>query len=339
MNVRLPLLRWLAGSPWRAALRPLMKGRASIFVLHRIDAPHDGVRGHTLEQLAQAVDTLRASGAQLVPLRQIVEVHLQGLPGDPNWVAITMDDGFADQYTMCREVFAPRDCPVTCFPVVGFLDGDLWPWDDQLGWTFMQSPAAQVTLNLDGQAHQYDLSTEPKRLAALRTVRNLFKRMEGRLLTDALDCVARQMQVQIPLSAPPQHQPMTWAQARELEALGIDFGVHTVSHRIVSQLQSHVVEHELSQCWFRLQTELKRPLPVVSWPTGLRGDFTARDEGIAAALGLQAGVSTFGDYAKVGLHAGAANFTLARFGLPTSLARVLQQGSWIERGKQLVRRH
>ena len=339
MTVNLSLLRWLASPRWRAALRPLMKGRATIFVLHRLDAPQSGVRGHVLEQLGQAVDLLRDSGACIVPLRQLVAMHRQDSPIKPDCVAITMDDGFADQYTMCKEVFAPRNCPVTCFPVVGFLDGVLWPWDDRLGWAFMQSPCEQVALALDGEVHQCDLRTPISRLAALRRVRNRFKRLNGDLLPDVLNSVATQLHVQIPAAAPAQHLPMTWDQARELEQLGMEFGLHTVSHRIVSQLRPEVVEQELSHCWSRLQGELTRPVPVVSWPTGLPGDFTERDERIAASLGIEAGVSTYGNYARLGRHAGAATYTLARFGLPMSLARVIQQGSWIERGKQLVSGH
>lgn len=339
MNVKLPLLRWLAGPLWRTAVRPLMQGRASIFVLHRIDAPQSGVRGHTLEFLGQAIDVLRDSGAQIVPLRQIVDAHLHRSECDPNWIAITMDDGFADQYTMCREVFAPRDCPVTCFPVVSFLDGTLWPWDDQLGWAFAQSPCVSVTLDINGVAHHCDLGTAIQRLAALRAVRRLFKRLDGQLLQESLDRVSRQLQVRIPTEAPPQHQPMTWDQARELESCGVDFGLHTLSHRIVSQLQEDVVRQELQQCWHRLQVELTRPLPVISWPTGLPGDFTARDEAVAHSLGIGAGVSTFGDYARIGNQRDGAGYTLARFGFPSSLSRVIQQGSWIERGKQLVRRN
>ena len=336
MSAKLTLLRWLANPSWRTVMRPLMKDRATIFVLHRLDAPQSGVRGHTLSQLGQAVDMLRDSGARIVSLRQLVATHLQRAPAEPDCVAITMDDGFADQYTMCREVFAPRNCPVTCFPVVGFLDGGLWPWDDRLGWAVMHSPCKQVAVNIDGQIHPCDLRSNSSRLAALRRMRSLFKRLDGSVIAEVLNTVAKQLQVEIPAQAPAQHQPMTWDQARELESHGMDFGVHTVSHRIVSQLQADAVHQELSHCWARLQSELKQPLPVVSWPTGLPGDFTERDEQIAAGLGIEAGVSTYGDYARLGSRQGTLPFTLARFGFPGSAERVIQQGSWIERGKQLV---
>jgi peptidoglycan/xylan/chitin deacetylase (PgdA/CDA1 family) len=132
---------------------------------------------------------------------------------------------------------------------------------------------------------------------------------------------------------------MTWTQARELESSGIEFGIHTSTHRIVSRLDELSLQQELQTSWQRVQSELASPLPVVSWPTGLPGDYTPRDESIAVRLGIEAGVSSAGDYALVGGHDGPPAFTLARFGLPSSISRVLQQGSWIERGKQIVRRH
>ena len=331
------MVQWLAGTPWRALLRPFMQGRASIFLLHRIDAPLVGVRGHNLDYVNGALDALRASGARFVPLRTIVEAHLAGAPCEPDWVAVTMDDGFADQHQLCREAFIPQHCPVTCFPITGFLDGELWPWDDQLGYAFAHSPLQQATLDLGSGPWQLDLRTEDARLASLRRVRAACKRVSGATLFALVTAIAAALQVRVPQEAPPEHRAMSWDQARELEPLGVDFGIHTMTHRIVSQLDAAVVESELRGSWHRLQAELARPLKVVSWPTGLPGDFGVRDEQIAQRLGIQAGISTAGDYARVGTPQGEPAFTLARFGFSTSLSRVLQQGSWIERGKQLVR--
>ena len=333
------LLKWLSSPLWRSVMRPLMQGRATIFVLHRVHAPHSGVRGHSLEYIGRAVDALSTSGAQFVPLRQIVEAHTNGDPGNPNWVAITMDDGFADQYQMCSEVFVPRGCPATCFPVTDFLDGKLWPWDDRLGWAFEHSPLNSVELDWGQGVQRLELSSSAARLASLRIARSACKQLDGSQLFATVESIAATLQVQVPIQAPPQHVAMTWAQARELESSGIEFGIHTCTHRIVSRLDELTLKQELQSSWQRLQIELVRPLAVVSWPTGLPDDYTPRDERIAVRLGIEAGVSTAGDYALVGSHGNTPAFTLARFGLPGSISRVLQQGSWIERGKQLVRRH
>ncbi len=320
-------------------MRPIMRGRATIFVLHRVHAPQFGVRGHSLNYIGNAVDALRASGAEIVPLRLIIEAHTKAEPGNPNWVALTIDDGFADQYQMCREVFVPRGCPATCFPVTDFLDCQLWPWDDRLGWAFEHSPLQRVELDWGRGVQPLDLSSPSARLASLRIARSACKQLPGNQLFETVNALATQLQVQIPTEAPPQHRAMTWAQARELESSGIEFGIHTCTHRIVSRLDEHSLQQELQTSWQRLQSELAKPLPVVSWPTGLPDDYTQRDERIAARLGIEAGVSTAGDYALIGSHGNTPAFTLARFGLPGSISRVLQQGSWIERGKQLVRRH
>lgn len=333
------LAMWLASQPWRSVMRPIMKGRATIFVLHRVHAPQSGVRGHSLSYIGNAVDALRASGAEIVPLRLIVEAHTKAQPGNPNWVALTIDDGFADQYQMCREVLVPRGCPATCFPVTDFLDGKLWPWDDRLGWAFEHSPLQRVELNWGRGVQQLDLNSPSARLTSLRIARSACKQLPGYQLFDTVEALAAQLRVQIPAEAPPQHSAMTWTQARELESSGIEFGIHTSTHRIVSRLDELSLQQELQTSWQRVQSELASPLPVVSWPTGLPGDYTPRDESIAVRLGIEAGVSSAGDYALVGGHDGPPAFTLARFGLPSSISRVLQQGSWIERGKQIVRRH
>jgi hypothetical protein len=86
-----------------------------------------------------------------------------------------------------------------------------------------------------------------------------------------------------------------------------------------------------------LQAELTAPLPVVSWPTGFASDYGPRDEQIARELGFTGACSTVGNYASLDLPAGGHGYSLARFALSGSLSRVVQQGSWVERGKQFVR--
>ena len=46
----------------------------------------------------------------------------------------TIDDGFIDHHDIAGPLFADYDIPLTFFLVTGFIDGELWPWDDQLSY-------------------------------------------------------------------------------------------------------------------------------------------------------------------------------------------------------------
>ena len=125
-------MKLLAGPVGRTVFRGVMKGRATIFTIHRLEDPSLGVQGHSLQQVRLAIEALRESGAKLTSIRSLLEQARSPGGVEPDSVAFTMDDGFADQGTFVRQVFAPLHCPVTIFAIVGFLDGVLWPWEDQL---------------------------------------------------------------------------------------------------------------------------------------------------------------------------------------------------------------
>jgi peptidoglycan/xylan/chitin deacetylase (PgdA/CDA1 family) len=295
------------------------------------------VRGHSEHYLREALAALKHSGVQFVSLRDIVESRDGDQRHSTHRVAFTMDDGFADQIQICRSVFIPAQCPVTIFPITGFVDGQLWPWDDQLAWLIQQTPLNQATLTLHGQVRTVSLASPAARIDALRYLRHWCKQASGADVYETLQTFATTLQVPLPETPPAAYQPMTWAQARELQTQGVDFGIHTRSHRLIAQLSAEEVQDELQSCWARLQAELTNPLPVVSWPTGYASDYGPRDEQIARELGFTGGCSTVGDYARLDLPADSHGYTLARFALSGLLSRVVQQGTWVERGKQFVR--
>src|SRR5262245_54695213 len=116
----------------RPLFRPVMRGRGTIFMLHRVNDPSAGISGHSIEYVQSALKTLKASGARFVSVRQIVETSNQSAGPGHDWVAFTIDDGFADQAELARSAFLSVNCPVTIFLVTGFLDQKLWPWDDRV---------------------------------------------------------------------------------------------------------------------------------------------------------------------------------------------------------------
>src|SRR6476661_1483742 len=96
-------VRALSGPVGRRLFAPVMKDRATIFMLHRLTDLKTGIEGHSIEQIKAAIVALRASGAAIWRLRDLVEHWRTHGSVPPNAVAFTIDDGFADQATLVRE--------------------------------------------------------------------------------------------------------------------------------------------------------------------------------------------------------------------------------------------
>lgn len=330
-------IRGLSSRAARACFRPIMSNRASVFMLHRIEDKSAGVHGHTIEYVRSALTALKRSGAEFVSVGKLVEAFRGDGPG-ANWVAVTIDDGFADQAQLARAI-AESGCPVTVFLISGFLDGKLWPWDDQVTYLLSQSSPTRLDAEIGDRRVPLDLTSNAARHASIDALRKVLKLHPNEAIYSFLGALAAQLRVSLPAQAPPSFQPMKWEEARALEKIGVDFAPHSVTHRIFAQLGDAEAKSEIEESWSRLRQELSRPLPVFAWPTGGLEHFTARDMNAARQAGLSAAFATNSDYA----HAVADPqreldlYRLCRFSLPNRIRDVLQYGSWIEHGKQLIR--
>jgi peptidoglycan/xylan/chitin deacetylase (PgdA/CDA1 family) len=334
-------IRALSSRAARPLFRRIMRGRSTIFMLHRVTNTETGVSGHSIEFVREALRELKASGAHFVSVREMVEAYAKGADPGADWVAFTIDDGFADQGELVRSAFMPAGCPVTVFLIAGLLDGKLWPWDDQLSYIMARADAAASEVTVAGQKVRVALHTPEQRHQTLANLRDLCKSIGNSDLYAIIASIGQQLGVSVPTAPPPAYAPLTWDETRALEALGgVDFAPHSVTHRIFSQLDSKDAATEIAASWQRLREELRRPLPVFAWPTGRPMDYTARDVALLQEAGLSAYATTEPDYSFVGKRASDAvpPYSLRRFSLPTRIRDVLQYGSWIERGKQIARR-
>jgi peptidoglycan/xylan/chitin deacetylase (PgdA/CDA1 family) len=332
-----PVIHALSGKTCRALARPLMRGRATVFMLHREHHEDLGVLGHSQDELRAAIEHLRRSGARFVSLRELVASARQHGEFPPDAVAFTIDDGFADQAGLAR-VFVEQHVPVTVFLVTGFLDGLTWPWDDRIAMALQRCPRSEARVQLPDGAWHHSLATDADRQRAIPALQNRLKQVSQHDLETLLAAVFRELEVDIPQDPPTVHAPLTWDEVRNLEQEGVDFGPHSVTHRIFSRLDEATARRELLASRRRVQEELSRPLDIFAWPTGRSVDFTARDCGLARESGLAACFATCDDYASIADESDVdALFKLRRFSLPTTRRHLLQYGSWIERAKQVVR--
>ena len=329
----------LSRSTVRSLFRPIVREHATIFMLHRIANPDLKIGGHDTEFIREALGALRKSGARFVSVRQLLEECANGSRSSEYSVAFTIDDGFEDQARLARLAFAQEHCPVTIFLISGFLDGLLWPWDDQLAYILDRSASDNLEVTLEGERMTLPLHSPQSRLSSLHRLRERCKAVSNSHLYEFVNELAQRAGVKLPTRAPEAYSPMTWEQARSLEPLGVDFAPHSVTHRIFSRLTADEARREIEESWRRLRHELANPLPVFAWPTGRSADYSQRDLSLLPEVGIGACASASGGYAYVGNKLLPAHGVrdLCRFAFPARIRDVLQYGSWIERGKQIVR--
>ncbi|TQV71761.1 polysaccharide deacetylase family protein [Exilibacterium tricleocarpae] len=312
-------------TPHRLIAR-LLGGFTPIFMLHRIVADGLAVEGHTPAFIEQCLSYIRKHRYNPISLETYGRLRLAGEPVPARSVVFTIDDGFKDQCLVGGEVFGKYDIPLTCFLITDFIDGRLWPWDDQIRYVLDSTPRRQFAVKLmDGSDFAVDLASASPHGNA-RLLRNRLKEIDQTALYDWLPQFYRAAEVDVPAAPPAHYQPVSWAEANAFVARGHGIAPHTCSHRILSRLQEETSSREITAAAARVRQEVAQAAPVFAYPTGRRQDFGEREYSAAAAAGFSCAVSTVPAAAAPRDH----RYALPRFSLPENFTDFIQYLTYIE---------
>jgi protein-tyrosine-phosphatase/peptidoglycan/xylan/chitin deacetylase (PgdA/CDA1 family) len=283
----------LIGTPIRHALLRFGSVRAVIFTLHRVARPEHGIDGHDMEALASLLTCIRRLGISIVGLDEILNCA-RGRGKLPAVCAcFTIDDGYWDQAEHTVPLLLEHGVRPTVFLITGFLDGDLWPWDARVGEAFRV--AAGPTLRVAGSpGHlEFAIGTPEARARAQHAYTEMCKTVSDHRREELVVALELSTDRDPGRSPPAHHRPMTWTQARDLEARGASFGSHSVSHCVFSRVAASKAATELEASRRRITEELQRPSPILAWPIGRPVDFGTRDLLLADRAGYEASVTVF----------------------------------------------
>jgi peptidoglycan/xylan/chitin deacetylase (PgdA/CDA1 family) len=267
---------------------------ATIFLCHRFDAGLPGQHSHSRDALVDALEWLTRRRYRLVGVEEIVEAQRGARPPIERAVAFTMDDGYKDQGEIAT-LFGRYDCPVSIFLTTGFLDGSVVLWWDQLAEILERAEADVATELPDGPLH---IGPSDPRRPALRALEERCKAWTPDVRDAAIATIAAAVGTDVPDRPAGEAQPMTWHDARALEATGlVRFGPHTVSHPILRVLDGTQARDEIVGSWRRLEHELANPLPVFCYPNGRAVDFGQRDAALVREAGCVGALMAEAGYA------------------------------------------
>jgi len=269
----------------------------------------------------------------LISLEQLVTALRNSQPLPSKAVAFTMDDGFSDQAKCAAPVFEEFNCPLTFFVITGMLDQTLWPWDAQVAWITETSEKTSLETTVAGDVFALPLGDAYSRRLAKRALLDAIREVPARQVEGIMNGIARDAGVVIPEKPPAAYQPMSWEMARQLERKGIQFAPHSVSHNVLSRLDSESMQQEIKDSWHTLDKELLNPLKIFCYPTGREIDYNKREIDALRECGYLGAVTTTPDFVEPANTSDKQLFRLPRFPLPESLDDFIQYCTWIEYAK------
>lgn len=277
------------------------KGRLSILIFHRVLASSDPLFPDVPTALEfEARMRWVRSWFTVLPLGPAIEMLYAGnLPSRA--MAITFDDGYADNEELAAPILASLGLTATFFISTGFLDGGCM-WNDRVIEAVRSCETAELDLSAAGLG-KFPLSSYVDRGRAVSAILSGIKHFEPTQRTSATDGVVAAA------GGRPAPSPMMQSdQLRRLRKLGMDIGAHTVTHPILTRLDPRAASDEMANSKRELEGILGESVDLFAYPNGVPGqDYASSHALMARECGFRAAVSTAW---------GAASARSDRFQLP-----------------------
>jgi len=256
-----------------------------ILTYHRVLAAADPLRpGEMTERAFERQAAVLRRWFNVLPLGEGWRRTLQGdLP--PRAVAITFDDGYADNAEIALPILERHGLTATFFVATGFLDGGRM-WNDTIIETLRQARTPLDLRDLDGgMLETTDVDAQGRAvLAVIRAWKHLPPHERQRRVDLLVERAG---------ARPPNDLMMRSEQVRELAQSGMAIGAHTVTHPILRKIDDREAATEMSRSRATLEALTGAAVRTFAYPNGRLGDdYEARHAQIAKDVGFELAVST-----------------------------------------------
>ncbi|MBN7820381.1 polysaccharide deacetylase family protein [Bowmanella yangjiangensis] len=280
--------------------RVLTQGRLSILIYHQVLPSYDALRPNepTVAVFDWQMALIRRYFTPISLTEGVRRLADKTLPS--NAVCVTFDDGYLNNLTLAQPVLEKHGIPATVYIATGFSEGKNM-WNDRILHLFEQRDLKQ--LNLPGETIQIPEQDEARREIAYSLLRK-----SKYLPPVQRDAFVDELYALNPQVVEAQSKMMTPEQVRQLAALGVTIGAHTVEHPILAVLDEQQQLQQIRDSKQRLEAWLQQPVEHFAYPNGVwPKDLTQDTINIVKSLGFSSAVIT---------NWGAAKQETSAFALP-----------------------
>ncbi|HKO87457.1 MAG TPA: polysaccharide deacetylase family protein [Burkholderiales bacterium] len=261
------------------------KNRLGVLIYHRVLREADALVQDTVaNDFDWQLQTLKRC-FNVLPLPEALDRLQQGeLP--PGSVAITFDDGYADNATVALPLLKRHGLHATFFIASGFLDGGRM-WNDSVVYALRNTTKSSIEVPA--------LQSEPISLATLDEKRSAIASLLPKIkyIPEPRRSEVVQALTEAAGAALPDDLMMSSAQVRELRQAGMEIGGHTITHPILALVPEAEASEQIGRGREILQGILGEPISLFAYPNGVpKRDYLPAHIAAVKAAGFKAAFST-----------------------------------------------
>lgn len=203
-----------------------------------------------------------SSQYHVVPLPEAVDCIRHGRALPSNAVAITFDDGYADNLEAARTLHRYGVVGTFYLTADCLSDGQpFWPTEIKTIVSRFSGPSVSITVP---QPLTLTLASALERHRAVKTLTRLCKANP----IPVREALRNELRALAGLPCAPTPTMLTWAQVDEMVRLGMDMGGHTLTHANLPSAGPDDAWREIDGCRRALRYRLGVPVTQFSYPNG-----------------------------------------------------------------------
>ncbi len=258
-----------------------MGSRALVLMYHQIADVGVDPSGLavTPENFAEQLSVLKGR-CEVVPLREI-QMKRSSLSNRPR-VAITFDDGYADNGEVGAPILEAAGLPASFFITGLALNGQGEFWWDSLGHLLLDlsdqtAPQDPFEVVIDGQRLRVDLRTLEARMRAQKALNRRLRVRPPEEITPVLEALS--LHVGTKIQTCERHRLAGMDGIQRLSRIpGMAIGSHTMSHPLMPALNQEDQRHELVESRRLLADAIEKPVFEFAFPFGNEDAFDDASE-------------------------------------------------------------
>jgi peptidoglycan/xylan/chitin deacetylase (PgdA/CDA1 family) len=255
----------LRGEVLRTAAR--FRGPHAVVLMYHsvVEDPRDTANTIRISQsrssFEQQISTL-ARRFHVVTIEQIAEFAADGRQLSPFSVAITFDDGFADNHDVALPILSRYGTPATFYIMVNAVESGVPPWYCRFTFAFRTTTVPEWKHPVNGRMFQ--LTDPNERNEALSTAWDLGAAQTGEAQEQLVRGIEDSLQVE-PLDAR-SGLMMDWEKVLAMKKAGHTIGAHTLSHPNLAHVSAALAKEEIVGSKNRLEEKVGDSVRHFSYP-------------------------------------------------------------------------
>jgi peptidoglycan/xylan/chitin deacetylase (PgdA/CDA1 family) len=241
-----------------------LRGRLLILCYHRVLPSNDPLIPSCIDRGAFDREMrVVAEHFNALPMTDAI-ARLRGGKLPPRAVAITFDDGYADNLEVALPILQKYSLPATVFVASAFLDGGRM-WNDTITESVRRARGDDLDLT-DLELGTLPIRTPEQRGAAALRVMLHLRRLPTAERAERVQEFADRIGADLPTDL-----MLTSKQLVALHAAGVEIGAHTMTHPILAKLPDDVAEDEIRSSRQHLEELIGAPVNGFAYPNGMPG--------------------------------------------------------------------